>query len=155
MRIGREITGLARSIGYDLRRSRRARMYLIVTGFSFAAVFAAAVTVGQMPGWTESVSQDSTTEHTDGEIGPAGVTEQQSSSAPHHEGAFSQGVRPSESETEEPEPTEDPTTESGEWEQPSESPSSSPQPEPSTTTPSPEPSDSDSPSPSETPSGKE
>lgn len=165
MKLGREIAGLARSIKYDLRHSRRARMYVIVAGFSFAAVSAAAVAAGQMPGLAESTSHH-TTGQADEEIGPAGITEQQEPPPVGQGGAFTQGAKPPH-EPDELDLEEEPTTESGEWEQPSQSPSSSPEPEPSPTTPSPDPSDSESPSetpsdsdspsetPSETPSGKE
>lgn len=164
MKLGREIAGLARSIKYDLHHSRRARMYLIVAGFSLAAISTTAVAAGQMTGMSDNTVHEASdqTEKND----PASLTDQGASSSFDGIGAVTQGVKPSD-EPDEPSPEPEPTTESGEWEQPtSTSPSSSPEPEPSPTTPSPEPSDpdsespspepsdSDSPSPSETPSEK-
>jgi len=150
MKLGREITGLARSVKYDLRNSQRARMYLIVAVFSFAAIVAATVAATQMPGLAEATSNSAAV---DGEeLGPAGLTEQHGATSSTRDGggALTDGVGTSSTSRKSPESPE-PTSESSSWERPTKSPTPGPKPDPSPTTPSPDPSDSDSPTDSPSP----
>lgn len=152
MKLGREITGLARSVKYDLRNSQRARMYLIVAVFSFAAITAATIAATQMPGLAEATAADATGDRE--ELGPAGLTEQHGATTGAQEGggAFTDGAVAPSTESESPDDPE-PTTESSSWDRPTKSPTSEPEPdpEPSPSTPSPDPSDPESPSESPSP----
>lgn len=150
MKLGREITGLARSVKYDLRNSQRARMYLIVAVFSFAAITAATIAATQMPGLAEATAADATRDRE--ELGPAGLTEQHGATTGAQEGggAFTDGAVAPSTESESPDDPE-PTTESSSWDRPTKSPTSEPEPDPSPSTPSPDPSDPESPSESPSP----
>jgi hypothetical protein len=146
MGLGREISGLARSIKYDLRRSRRARMYLIVGVFSVVAVAALVLATARM----SSLAAEPPSGSADGAaLGPAGLTEQHGST-PGGQGNMDSQDRPGKS-SESPSPSQS-ITESGGWEIPEESPSEDPEPDPDPTPSSPTPDPSDPESPSESPS---